>query len=48
LQEDDAAAAAEFELVFDVTQATAQGTSGAASYGVMASIVFGMIASVLM
>jgi hypothetical protein len=44
LQEDDSAAAAEFELDFDVAQATAEGTSGAASYGAMAaSMVFGMI-----
>jgi hypothetical protein len=47
LQEDDAAAASEFELDFDVGQATAQATSGAASYGVMASMVFGMIAAAL-
>jgi hypothetical protein len=46
LQEDDAAAAAEFELDFDVAQATAQATSGAASCGVMASMgVLGMVAA---
>jgi hypothetical protein len=48
LQEDDAAAAAEFELDFDVAQATAEGTSGAASYGMVASMVFGMIAVAFM
>jgi hypothetical protein len=49
LQEDDAVAAAEFELDFDVAQATAEGeSSGAASYGAMASVVFGMAAAALM
>ena len=38
LQDDDAAAAAEFELDFDVNQASPYGTSGATSYGIMVSM----------
>lgn len=47
LQEDEVAAA-EFELDFDVAGATEQGTSGSASYGVMASMsLLGMAAAAL-
>ena len=42
LQDDEPAAAAEFELDFDVAQATPYGTSGAASFG-----IFGAVASVV-
>ena len=48
LQEDDAAAAAEFELDFDVTQATPYGTSSAASVGAMASAVASMLIAAMM
>jgi hypothetical protein len=48
LQDDEAAAAAEFELDFDVTQATPYGTSGAASFGVVASAVASMVIATLM
>ena len=48
LQDDDAAAAAEFELDFDVTQATPYGTSSAASVGAIVSAVATMFVAALM
>ena len=45
---EDAAAAAEFELDFDVAQATPYGTSGAASMGAMASAVATFLIAALM
>jgi hypothetical protein len=49
LQEDDAAAAAEFELDFDVAQALPQGTSGAGSVSVVAAaMIFGTVVGALM